>query len=102
MARARGVDVPMWARPYVPARARYYCATCGARVFPGDALEGKTEAPEPGKRGGPVLLRTWNSEHPDEPYGYCWGCKQMVRLERRDPKAIIAAYVNRKGVVFRT
>lgn len=95
---------------FLPSRVRFYCdcqgcethtGECGARNFPNDRMDARVEAPEPGRAGRPVLLRTWNHTHPEAPYAYCFSCRGMRPMRRLEPKEVLTLYLHRGGVVVR-
>lgn len=97
-------------REFLPSRVRSYCACegcdthtgeCGARTFPNDRMDARAEAPEPGKGGRPILLRTWNNAHPEAQYGYCFSCRGMRLMKRLEPRDVLRLYIERQGVVVR-
>jgi hypothetical protein len=85
---------------------RHYCTSCGDRVFPGDTFEMLTEAPAPGARGNPILLRSANQkrrkDNPDDlsQIAWCWRESKWVETVREDRNTIALRYLKRKGVTF--
>jgi hypothetical protein len=79
---------------------RHYCNRCGSRIFPFDKYEDRTVAPDPGKKGGPVLLQSSNSD-PEHRTAWCWSCDGWVPCVRKDEREILKLYLARRGVVTR-
>lgn len=81
---------------------RHYCSDCGSRVIPFDKFEKRTEAPEVGKSGDPVLLISYNSDHREERIAWCFSCKGFRTCERLGEAEILELYAKRRGVHVRT
>ena len=88
--------------------SRYYHETGGAqhRVFPYDSYESLTEAPEPGKKGAPVLLYSLNSAVKGTgttvvKWAWCFACDDWVQATRRTQHQVMLDYVRRTNVQMR-
>lgn len=80
---------------------RHHCSKCGARVIPFDMFEHETLAPEAGKKGGSILLKSYNASHAQERWAYCWSCKGFQRARRLVEDEIREMYLSRRGVYLR-
>jgi hypothetical protein len=86
----------------VRIHVRYFCPRhSGTRVFPYDSLEARTVSPEPGKRGGEVLLRSFNAVSQDGKLAFCWAGKHWVTAEPVTTQEILRWYLAREGVEVR-
>jgi hypothetical protein len=65
-----------------------------------------TEAPEPGRLGGRILLRSANQQrrkdNPDDlsQIAWCWRESKWVETVREDKATVALRYLKRKGVTF--
>ncbi len=86
---------------------RHFCVECETRVFPFDSYEALTEAPDPGAKGAPVLLSSYNATLRNrDPHGlrvaWCWRCNDFTDCERMERADLLVRYLRRQGVVIRT
>lgn len=81
---------------------QHKCDDCGSLVRPYTKFDAETVAPELGKKGQEILLRTYNSYNPENRIGWCWSCKDFRGLTRVSEAEIWNMYLRRRGVVVRT
>lgn len=79
----------------------HFCENCHARISPYTKFDAETEAPELGRSGASILLRSFNNANPEDKLAYCLSCKTFVRCERMTETEIWTMYLNRRGVVVR-
>lgn len=83
---------------------RYFCSGCNSRVSPYDTREELTEAPEPGRSGDPVLLRSLNADRRARglpALAWCWVCDGWIEAYGLSGLELDYRYYERRGVVFR-
>lgn len=80
----------------------YLCPDGHGRLAPYSKYDAETEAPEPGKSGESILLRSFNNANPDSKLAWCFGCQAMVECKRVGEAEIWAMFLNRRGIKVRT
>lgn len=85
----------------------HFCPECNGTVKPGAIYEDATIAPEPGRKGNPILLKSLNSrlghQDPNDPsrIGWCFNCQDWVHTYRKTTIDVRFEYAAREGVSFR-
>jgi hypothetical protein len=81
--------------------SRFFCDNCNSMVFPHTKFDAETVAPEPGKRGEPILLSTYNNSNRENQVAWCLNCKDLVGTRRLGEVEIWSMYIHRRGVTMR-